>query len=223
MKGPITFAPMLIDHYAILGLPPSASVSEIKSAYRSMARQHHPDLNPQDPGAIDRFRAIHTAYQTLTHPSLKQAYLEKRWYAQHQHQSLQSKALSFEQLLKQLVELERFVATLDPHRMDRNGLHQHLLQCIELLKQVNIDSFCQQQEIESSLRLIVACSEPLTFVQAKSIHERLYPWLNKLDRSELLSIAWLTKKKNQETWQRWTPWIVFALTTLITVWIWKSA
>jgi len=188
-----------------------------------MARQHHPDLNPQDPGAIDRFRAIHTAYQTLTHPSLKQAYLEKRWYAQHQYQSLQSKALSFEQLLKQLVELERFVATLDPHRMDRNGLHEHLLQCIELLKQVNIDSFSQQQEIESSLQLIVACSEPLTFVQAKSIHERLYPWLNKLDRSELLSIAWLTKKKNQETWQRWTPWIVFALTTLITVWIWKSA
>ena len=214
---------MLIDHYAVLGLPPSATKTDIKSAYRSLARQHHPDLNPQDPGAIDRFRAIHTAYQTLTQPGLRQAYLEKRWYAQHQHQPLHLQAQTFEHLFKELLELERFVASLDPHRMDRTGLQQHIMNLVDRFDQINIDPVQQQAAIKQALRLIIACTEPLTYSQTKGIYDQLQGWSGKREVSEWLQIDWLQRKKKQESWQRLTPWLVLAITVLLTIWIWKSS
>ncbi|WP_309731655.1 J domain-containing protein [Chamaesiphon sp. OTE_75_metabat_556] len=51
--------------YALLGLKPSASVAEIKTIYRQMAKEIHPDLNPHDPTARDRFYTLNQAYQLL--------------------------------------------------------------------------------------------------------------------------------------------------------------
>ncbi len=53
-------------YYKILGLPPNASKAEIKRAYRKMAMRHHPDKNPNDPAAADKFRQILEAYEFLT-------------------------------------------------------------------------------------------------------------------------------------------------------------
>jgi tetratricopeptide (TPR) repeat protein len=51
--------------YALFGLNPSASVAEIKTIYRQMAKEIHPDLNPHDPTARDRFYTLTQAYQLL--------------------------------------------------------------------------------------------------------------------------------------------------------------
>jgi hypothetical protein len=51
--------------YALFGLNPSASVDEIKTIYRQMAKEIHPDLNPHDPTARDRFYTLNQAYQLL--------------------------------------------------------------------------------------------------------------------------------------------------------------
>jgi hypothetical protein len=51
--------------YALFGLNPSASVAEIKTIYRQMAKEIHPDLNPDDPTARDRFYTLNQAYQLL--------------------------------------------------------------------------------------------------------------------------------------------------------------
>ena len=45
------------DYYDILGLTSDATLADVKKAYRKLARQHHPDRNSADPGAIDRFGA----------------------------------------------------------------------------------------------------------------------------------------------------------------------
>lgn len=52
------------DYYKILGLPPDSSVDEIKKAYRKLARQYHPDINPS-PEAKDHFILITEAYDFL--------------------------------------------------------------------------------------------------------------------------------------------------------------
>src|SRR5881628_1204987 len=58
---------MATDYYGVLGLSPGASDTEIKRAYRRLARDLHPDVNP-DPGAKERFQEVTRAYEALTDP-----------------------------------------------------------------------------------------------------------------------------------------------------------
>ena len=52
----------MTDPYKTLGLRREASAAEIKSAYRKLAKKHHPDVNPTDPGAGERFKQMTAAY-----------------------------------------------------------------------------------------------------------------------------------------------------------------
>lgn len=55
----------MTNPYEILGVSPTASISEIKHAYRRLAKQYHPDLNPGDKAAEEKFKAIASAYALL--------------------------------------------------------------------------------------------------------------------------------------------------------------
>jgi DnaJ domain len=62
------------DYYVILGVPPDATLTTIKKAYRKLARQHHPDRNNGDPDAAARFREITEAYEALSDPDRRKRY-----------------------------------------------------------------------------------------------------------------------------------------------------
>lgn len=65
---------MVKDFYEILGVPKSASLSQIKQAYRKLARRHHPDVNPGDKASERRFKEISEAYQVLSDPEKRKRY-----------------------------------------------------------------------------------------------------------------------------------------------------
>ena len=61
------------DYYEVLGVPQSASDDELKSAFRRMARQYHPDVN-NSPDAEERFKEINEAYAVLSDADRRAAY-----------------------------------------------------------------------------------------------------------------------------------------------------
>ncbi len=62
------------DYYKILGVSRNATEKEIKKAYRKLARQYHPDANPNDPTAEEKFKEINEAYEVLSDPEKRKKY-----------------------------------------------------------------------------------------------------------------------------------------------------
>ena len=62
------------DYYQILGVSRDASDEEIKKAYRRLALKYHPDRNPDDPSAEERFKEIAEAYAVLSDPQKRAEY-----------------------------------------------------------------------------------------------------------------------------------------------------
>lgn len=62
------------DYYAVLGVEKSASADEIKKAYRKLALKYHPDKNPDDKQAEERFKEVSEAYAVLSDPEKKRQY-----------------------------------------------------------------------------------------------------------------------------------------------------
>ncbi len=63
-----------VDYYEVLGVSRGASDQELKSAYRKLAMQHHPDRNPDNPEAEDQFKLASEAYQVLSDPEKRAVY-----------------------------------------------------------------------------------------------------------------------------------------------------
>ena len=75
------------DPYQVLGVSPNASEDEIRQAYRRLAKQYHPDLNPGDKTAAQKMNEINAAYDAIKNP---QAYRQQQAQQQAQQQYSQS-------------------------------------------------------------------------------------------------------------------------------------
>ena len=62
------------DYYRILGVSKDASADEIKKGYRKIAMQHHPDRNPGDKDAEEKFKLASEAYEVLRDPDKREIY-----------------------------------------------------------------------------------------------------------------------------------------------------
>ena len=62
------------DPYKVLGLSKDASQDDIRKAHRKLVRRHHPDANPEDPRAEERFKEMQRAYEVLSNPEKRREY-----------------------------------------------------------------------------------------------------------------------------------------------------
>src|SRR2546423_674070 len=69
------------DYYEILGVKKSASVDDIRKAFRKLARKYHPDVNPGDKGAEEKFKALSEANDVLSDPKKRKIYDQLGYYS----------------------------------------------------------------------------------------------------------------------------------------------
>ena len=74
-----------MDYYKVLRILPSASEKEIKTAYRRLAKEYHPDVVGEDQQKKQRMYEIQEAYRILSDPGQRKAYDEKRQHSEEQH------------------------------------------------------------------------------------------------------------------------------------------
>lgn len=74
---------MAQDYYQTLGVERDANADDIRKAYRKLARKHHPDLNPGDKAAEDRFKKVQEAYDILSDEKKKQMYDQVGFYSEN--------------------------------------------------------------------------------------------------------------------------------------------
>ncbi len=188
----------LKDHYKILGLHPSADLTEIRKAYRRMALEYHPDKNNGDPYALEYFNAAKEAYEVLTNPARKEKYLQQRWYYQSINKKKTQEIITPVTVLRQSLELERYVSMLDIHRMDKYGLQGYILGILNSETIEKLNAFNDTQTNREIILLMLKSSQPLPV----KLLEPVCLQLNKLNADpETLSVIQAQFKKSIQSYQ----------------------
>ncbi len=209
----------LKDYYQILGIEPSATIAEIKQAYRRLALLHHPDKNG-DHSSTAVFSEIKEAYEVLTNPAKKEQYLQKRWYNQSIGRKKTQTIVTPVTILKEALELERYVSKLDVHRFDRQGLFEYMMAG---LNNSTIEKLKASNEPDIDDQIIFAyleASKILGLDQAQAVAERLSQFANNESKEKIVDFI-RKKRKKEKSESRELLWVIL-ITLLLCVLIWRS-
>lgn len=204
------------DYYKILELLPSATLQEIKTAYRRLAHQYHPDKNNNDLYAAAQFEMIKEAYEVLSHSTKKEYYLQQRWYDQSIHKKNTDTPITPVTVLKQVLELDKYVSKLDVYRMDKEGLYDYICQILSDNTIDKLNSFKETDINRTIVNSVLKSSRPLPWLYAKPLSIRLMQI--KTDTTTIHSInRYIQHSRNTDTWQRHRIWMLLLITLLLSL------
>ena len=206
------------DYYKILEIPPSATLKEIKAAYRRLAHQYHPDKNNNDMYAAARFEIIKEAYDVLSNPSKKEYYLQQRWYDQSMAKKQTTIIITPVTVLKQLLELDRYVSTLDIHRMDKEGLFAYITDILsdETIKKLN--RFNETDINKAIIDAAINSSRLLSYSYIRQLSVRLKkikadePGEINIDQYVSYSLRWAA-------WNKYRTWLMILIVVMLCLFI----
>jgi len=202
------------DYYSILEIQPGASGDDIKKAFRRLAHQFHPDKSNGDPYAKTRFTLIKEAYEVLNNPVRKEHYLQQRWYAQSIGKRIRHDTITPVNILKQVLELDRYVSRLDMHRMDHSGLFDYMQNLLSDATIGTLNSFNEEDINKDIILISLRCARILPYQMILSITSQL----KKLSHNETTGKKidhLLRHSRRVHKWEKQKIWIVIAIVLLI--------
>jgi curved DNA-binding protein CbpA len=206
------------DYYAILDCTPMSTKDEIKRQYRKLAQQFHPDKNQNDNYAAARFHDIKEAYETLTQPAKKEAWLQERWLHQVYNKNYSEKEpLTPYSILNKVLKLDKYVSSKDVFRMDQEGIAERIM---KLVSEENMNCLLQFKEKEINKTIVQYLLSASTPVNPKLLHQ-FWPKLEQVATNDpgLLNIihSFRKKKKKQAQLEKLTLPIVILVTIAICI------
>lgn len=224
MQNKWQFCARMKDYYAILDCTPLSTAIDIKKQYRKLAQQYHPDKNPDDPYAAAIFHDLKEAYETLTQPDKKEAWLNERWLRQvHNQFNPETTPLTPDRILKKLLKLDRQLASVDSFRMDQLST---IKEVEEILNDENLQCLHRFNETEINhtiLLYMLSCTKPFEHPYLGELWPKLYA----LAGSNTDEIAMIDKIKQQKYQkhirEKWTAPIVILITILLCLMIYTLA
>ena len=213
----------LKDYYSILKLPPSASADEIKKAYRRLAHQYHPDKKNNDPYAAAQFAEIKEAYETLSNPLQKEYYLQQRWYAQRIGKKIKQETITPVNILKQMIELEKYISKLDIHRMDHQGLFEYLKNILPDLTISTLNSFNESGINKEIVLMSLKSGRVLPYQLALPFAVRLKNLVISDELTTKKIDQFVRQHKQTDYWEKRKVWIILLIVLLICIGIFFSS
>lgn len=211
------------DYYAILELPVTATIPEIKKAYRKLVMRYHPDKNGEDASTTAHFNEIKEAYEVLTNPAAKEQYLQQRWLKKAAGAWMPDEPVTPPILLKKALELNKAISLLDVHRMDAASVARRIIQLLPDETIATIKDF-RQTEVNAGIitTLLQACSI-LPLAQTMEVAAQL----QKLAADNTEQLHQIEKavlhKRQQQRWERKKFWLILLLIAAICTIIYLGA
>lgn len=204
------------DYYKILELPPSATLTEIKAAYRRLAHQYHPDKNNNDLYAAAQFEVIKEAYEILSNPSKKEYYLQQRWYNQSINKKSKDTVITPVTVLKRVLELDKYVATLDVHRMDEEGLFNYICSLLPDDTITKLNTFNEPDINRAIITSVLKSGRSLSWTYANPLGVRLMK-LNMEESSSAAIAEFLRHSKQSAAWNKYRVWLLLLIVVILSL------
>lgn len=203
------------DYYSILELPVTATLPEIKKAYRKLVMQYHPDKSGDDVYTAARFNEIKEAYEVLTNPSLKEDYLQERWLKKASGVWMPDEPITPPLILKQSLELNRSIALLDVHRMDAASVTQRILQVIPTPTIDKLKTFHEPEINATILTLLLQSTKVLPLNYTGKVAEQLRLLAGDDNKLHHKIDLVLQQKEKQEKWERTKVWLILGTVVIL--------
>ena len=203
---------MVKDYYRILEISPQANAEEIRRSFRRLAMEWHPDRK----GENTRFLDIREAYETLSDPARKEAYLRTRADDEALGRRFQAhQRTTPSTLMGKALQLEREVSSMDAFRIDREALLSSIDDCLD---EASVDMILSETDSEyrtQLTRILLNCGRPLDESGAKLLTDMLGRFMDGEGDGRRMMDAYLLSKRNEARWGRWSTPLLLVLTLLL--------
>jgi len=187
-----------------------------------LAMRFHPDKNADDKYAEAFFKELQEAYSVLSNPHQRRVYTQKRFYNTASAQKFEGNAaLTPVHFLAECKQLETYVRSLDFFRMDKPGLHGHIVKLLSPSVIHMLDRFGEAATNDKIIGAILNSIQPLPLFLAKDVTNTLSNIQSKSEQSTDSIAAFLKRKKQEALWERYQIPILITVTLFICVIIYE--